>query len=206
LGAWIEAAVDGVVGLVAGWGYWGVFLMMTVESSMIPFPSEIALIPAGYLVSRGELEAGWVVACGLAGSIVGALANYVLALWLGRAMVERIGHYLWIKGEQIDAAEQYFAKHGEITTFIGRLIPVIRQLISIPAGLARMNLARFVFYTSLGAGIWTAILVWVGYVAGQSEDVWRPLIRDATIWVLAAAVGIVVVYVLVHRSIGGRRA
>jgi membrane protein DedA with SNARE-associated domain len=206
LGAWIEAAVDWVVALVAGWGYWGVFLMMTVESSMVPFPSEVALIPAGYLVSQGQMEAGWVVACGLAGSILGALVNYGLALWLGRTAIERLGGYLWIKVEQIEAAEHYFAKHGEITTFVGRLIPVIRQLISIPAGLARMGLGRFVLYTGLGAGIWSAILVWVGYVAGQSEDVWRPLIRDATIWVLAGAAGLVVVYVLVHRSIGHRRA
>ena len=203
---WIEAAVGWVVATVAGWGYWGVFAMMTVESSMIPFPSELALIPAGYLVSQGEMTAGWVLAAGLGGSLVGALANYALALWLGRAVVERVGRLMGVSAAQLDAADRYFARHGEITTFVGRLIPVIRQLISIPAGLARMPLGRFVGYTGLGAGIWSAVLIGIGYYAGQNEDIWRPLIRDATLAVLGGAAALVVVYVLIHRRIGARRA
>ena len=136
---------------------------------------------------------------GVTGSLLGASINYVLALWLGRPIVERIGHWFFIKAEQLDAAERYFEKHGEITTLVARLIPGIRQLISVPAGLARMNVAKFALYTGLGAGFWCMVLVGVGYAAGASEDLWRPMLRDATLWILAGLVALVGVYIWLHR-------
>lgn len=201
MGGWLEAVVDWVVQQVHAWGYAGIFVMMTVESTVFPFPSEVALIPAGYLVSQGKMDAVLATLAGAGGSLFGSLINYFAALWIGRAFFARAERWLeWIPGGGgLEYTERYFASHGEITTFIGRLIPGVRHLISIPAGLVRMNLARFAFYTTLGAGIWSAILVGVGYIAGQSEELWRPLLRDATLWMLGAIVLLVVVYVWRHR-------
>lgn len=196
----LEAAVDWLVNTVHEWGYAGILVMMTIESSFVPFPSEVAMIPAGYLVAQGKMNAGLAVGAGLTGSLLGAFINYGLALWLGRAIIERIGHWFLIKSAQIDAAERYFDTHGEITTLLARLIPGVRQLISVPAGLARMNVARFGLYTGLGAGFWTAILVAVGYAAGASEDLWRPLLRNATLWVLGGGIVIAGLYIYWHRK------
>ena len=176
--------------------------MMAVESSFVPFPSEVALIPAGYLASQGEMNAFLATGAGVAGSLVGAFVNYGLALWIGRPFVrfvERVGRFLPGGASGLEATDRYFESHGEITTFVGRLIPGIRQLISIPAGLSRMSVARFGLYTGLGAGLWSAILVAVGYLAGASEELWRPLLRDATLWVLAGLALLVGGYVWVHR-------
>ena len=188
-----------VVDLVRDWGYAGIFAMMFVESSFVPFPSEVAMIPAGYLAARGEMDPFLATAMGLLGSVGGALLNYYLALRLGLPVLERVGRYFFIKAEQFEAAERYFETHGELTTFVARLIPGVRQLISVPAGLARMRLDRFVLYTALGAGLWSAILVAIGYVAGANEDLWRPLLRETTIWLLAGMALVTGLYVWRHR-------
>jgi membrane protein DedA with SNARE-associated domain len=107
------------------------------------------------------------------GSILGALANYGLAHWLGRAAVQRLGKYVWISERSLERSERYFTAHGEISTFLGRMLPVVRHLISIPAGVARMNLARFVTFTGLGALIWCSVLTWIGWFLGRKEDVIR---------------------------------
>ncbi len=198
----LETAVDWLVATVQEWGYLGIFMMMTVESSFVPFPSEVAMIPAGYLVAQGKMDATLAVGAGLGGSLIGAFINYGLALWLGRAIIERIGHWFFIREAQLDAAERYFDSHGEITTLLARLIPGIRQLISVPAGLARMNVARFGLYTGLGAGFWSAILVAIGYAAGANEEMWRPLLRNATQWIIGGVIVAIGLYVYVHRRAG----
>jgi membrane protein DedA with SNARE-associated domain len=133
------------------------------------------------------------------GSLLGASANYGVSLWLGRPIMERIGRYVFVTAAKLDAADRYFARHGEITTFIGRLIPGIRHLISIPAGISRMNLPRFALYTSLGAGLWSAVLVAVGYWVGANEDLWRPLLQKATLWLFGGIAVLVVGYVWYQR-------
>lgn len=198
MGSFLHSLVDAVVGFVEGWGYFGIFVMMSVESSLVPFPSEVAMIPAGYLVAQGKMSAVLALLAAIAGSLIGAIFNYVLALYLGLPVLKRIGRYCFIPADAFDRAEVYFQKHGEITTFVGRLLPAIRQLISIPAGLARMNFARFLFYTGLGAGLWSAVLIAVGYIAGKNEDAWRPLLGQATGWILAGLALLVAVYVLYH--------
>lgn len=149
--------------------YWFVFLFMVVESSFIPFPSEVVVPPAAYLaVSRGDLNIYLVVACATAGAVVGAFINYLLALWIGRPIVyqfanSRIGRMCLITPEKVEKAEAYFDRHGAVSTFVGRLIPAIRQLISIPAGLSRMNIGSFLLFTMLGALVWNGVLALLGY-------------------------------------------
>ncbi len=195
----LELVVDWVVARVQEWGYGGIFAMMFVESSFVPFPSEVALIPAGYLASKGLMDPVLATLAGLGGSLGGAILNYGLALWLGRPLLERVARYFGVGQGQFDSAERYFARHGEITTFAGRLVPGVRQLISIPAGLAHMNIPRFVLYTGLGAGLWSAILVAIGFIAGENEEQWRPLFRDATVWLLLGGGLMVALYLYLHR-------
>lgn len=162
----------------AAWGFLIIFVLMAVESSFIPFPSEVVMIPAGFLAVRGELSTGIpladlsiAIACGLAGSLGGAFFNYYFVLYLGRPVLYRYGKYFFLPESALRRSEEIFLEYGDITTFVCRLLPAIRQLISIPAGLARMPLGRFTFYTSLGAGIWTTILAWIGYYLGSmSKD------------------------------------
>jgi membrane protein DedA with SNARE-associated domain len=184
----IKELAQDLVDLIFDWGYLGVFFLMTVESSFIPFPSEIILIPAGYLVSQGEMRFDMIMLSALGGSMVGALINYYLALTLGRKILRKYGKYFFIKENALDKMDSYFEKHGHISTFIGRLIPGIRQLISIPAGLSRMNLAVFSFYTALGAGIWALILVMLGYFIGENEELISMYLKQITIIVLITLV------------------
>lgn len=150
--------------------YWVITLLMAIESSFIPFPSEVVVPPAAYL-SAGEgsqLNVVLVVLFATLGALIGALVNYYLALHLGRPLVyrfanSRLGHLLLIDEQKVQTAERYFARKGALATLVGRLIPAVRQLISIPAGLARMGLPKFLLYTALGAGIWNAILAAIGY-------------------------------------------
>lgn len=155
-------------------GYWLVFWFMVIESSFLPFPSEVVVPPAAYIaVQRGDMNIALIVLVATAGAVVGALVNYFLSLWLGRPIVyafanSRFGHACLIDQAKVEKAEKYFDQHGAISTFIGRLIPAVRQLISIPAGLARMNLGTFTIFTALGAGVWNCILAGLGYWLGKS--------------------------------------
>ena len=150
--------------------YWTITLLMAIESSFIPFPSEVVVPPAAWKAAAGSggLNVWLVVLFATAGANIGALINYYLAKWLGRPIVykfanSRFGHMCLIDDAKVRHAEEFFEKHGAVATFIGRLIPAVRQLISIPAGLARMKLTTFLFFTTLGAGIWNAVLAAIGY-------------------------------------------
>ncbi|HXL52941.1 MAG TPA: DedA family protein [Gemmatimonadales bacterium] len=167
----LDSFVQWLLDLFRGMGYPGIVVLMAVESSILPLPSELVMPPAGYLVAKGEMNFILAVACGVLGSILGALANYGLALWLGRAFFLRLGRYVLITERALDRSERYFAAHGEISTFLGRMLPVVRHLISIPAGVARMQLGRFVLFTGLGALVWCSILSGIGWFIGRREDV-----------------------------------
>jgi membrane protein DedA with SNARE-associated domain len=160
--AWILATVH-------DWGYTGIFILMALESTVLPVPSELVLIPAGYLAHQGQMNFWLVVLVSTLGSLVGASFNYVVAMWVGRPFLERWGRYFFVRPELLHKTDAFFEKHGAVSTFTGRLIPGIRHLISIPAGLARMNPGAFVFYTCFGAGLWSLVLTLFGYFLGDNE-------------------------------------
>jgi membrane protein DedA with SNARE-associated domain len=149
--------------------YWVITLLMAIESSFIPFPSEVVIPPAAYMAAAtGEMSLWLIIVCATVGALIGAAVNYVLALYLGRPIIYRfanskLGHLCLIDEEKVKLAEHYFDEHGAIGTIVGRLVPAVRQLISIPAGLARMRFTRFLLYTAIGAGAWNCILGAIGY-------------------------------------------
>ena len=149
--------------------YGTITLLMAIESSFIPFPSEVVVPPAAYkAAATGELNVWLVVFFATLGALIGAFINYGLALWLGKPIVykfanSRLGHMCLLDEQKIVKAEEFFVRHGVVATLIGRLVPAVRQLISIPAGLARMNIAKFALYTAIGAGLWNAVLAALGY-------------------------------------------
>ena len=165
----LTSIVNFIVETVGSLGYIGIFIMMFLESSFFPFPSEVVMIPAGYLAYKGEMNIYIAIVVGILGSLSGALFNYYLAVKFGRRFLIKYGKYFFIKEHTIVKMEEFFKSHGHISTFSGRLIPAVRQYISFPAGLARMNLFIFCLYTSLGAGIWVIILTLLGYFLGGNE-------------------------------------
>jgi len=184
----IKELAQDLVDLIFDWGYLGIFFLMAVESSFIPFPSEIVLVPAGYLASQGQMSISLIMTAGLGGSMLGAFINYYLALTLGRKILEKYGKYFFINENALVKMDGYFEQHGHISTFTGRLIPGIRQLISIPAGLARMNIAVFSIFTALGAGIWALILVMLGYFIGENQELIDTYLKQILIVVLLSLV------------------
>lgn len=201
----LEQLVNWLLQTLRDVGYPGIVALMAMESSILPVPAELVMPPAGYWVAKGEMNAWIVLACGTVGSVLGALANYWMAHVLGRAFVRRFGRYVLLSERSLDRAERFFADHGEISTLVGRLLPVLRHLISIPAGIARMSVSRFVTFTALGAFAWCAVLTGIGYFLGRHEDalpsheeVQRYVGRVMWIVVPLIVVG-VTIYVIRHR-------
>lgn len=172
----LQEIVDFLVSTIGQMGYLGVFALMFLESSFFPFPSEVVMIPAGYLVFKGDMSLSLVLFSGILGSLAGAWLNYLLALKFGRKFLNKI-----ISHEKIDKLDNFFEKHGHISTFTGRLIPGIRQYISFPAGLANMDRIKFSLYTTLGAGIWAIILTLLGYFIGDSQELIHKYLKEITI-------------------------
>lgn len=196
----IHDIANTLVSYIGDMGYLGIFLLMFLESTFFPFPSEVIMIPAGYLAFKGEMNIYLIILTGIFGSVAGALLNYYLAIHFGRKFILKYGKYFFITEETLDKLESFFTKHGELSTFNGRLIPGIRQLISLPAGLARMNVAKFSFYTALGAGIWVIVLVLIGYLLGSNEALVSEYLRSATLIVLVCVVLITLFYIIRHKS------
>jgi len=196
----IHEIANTIVGYIGDMGYWGIFLLMFLESTFFPFPSEVIMIPAGYLAQKGEMNIYIIVLVGVFGSVAGALFNYYLAVHFGRRFILKYGKYFFIKEETLDKLEAFFKKHGELSTFNGRLIPGIRQLISLPAGLARMNIAKFSFYSALGAGIWVIVLVVIGYLLGSNEELISEYLRSATLIALVSVAFITIFYIIRNKK------
>lgn len=196
----LDAFVNFILHSVSGMGYAGIVILMALESSFVPFPSEVVVPPAGYLAARGEMNIYLVILSGVCGSLIGALVNYYIAVFMGRKLLEKYGKYFLLSPERLEKIDRYFKTHGEITTFVGRLLPGIRQYISFPAGLGRMNMAKFCFFTSLGAGIWVVVLAVVGYIVGNNIELIKSNMRPITLITLCILAVIVAVYIWWHRN------
>jgi membrane protein DedA with SNARE-associated domain len=188
-----------LVETIGSLGYFGIIMLMFLESSFIPFPSEVVIPPAGYLISQNQMSWSGVVFSGTAGSVLGAAFNYALAFYLGRPFLLKYGKFVGLSEKHLLKGEDFFCKHGTISTFIGRLILGVRQYISFPAGLAKMNLKKFCFYTAAGASIWVWILAYIGFFVGNNKEHIMTLSRQWSFYVLLTCVFIVVIYVLWHR-------
>jgi len=184
-----------LVQTIGSLGYLGIFALMFLESSFFPFPSEVVMIPAGYLAYKGEMNLYIAIAMGSFGSLAGALFNFYLSKTLGRKLLLRYGHYVWFDEEKLLKMETFFKAHGEISTFNGRLIPVVRQYISLPAGLSNMNVFKFSLYTTLGASIWVSILSILGYILGNNQELIQAYLHQITLITLVSLALITLIYV-----------
>ncbi len=165
-----ESTMDILINFIEQVGYFGIFIGMFLESTMLPIPSEIIMIPAGMAAAYGNMNLGLVIFIGVLGNVLGAIFSYYLAMFLGRPILLKIGRYFFIKPETIIKIEKFFKSHGNISVFIGRLIPGLRHFISLPAGVAKMNFKTFCFYTTLGSAIWTSVLTFLGFGIGANKD------------------------------------
>jgi membrane protein DedA with SNARE-associated domain len=190
----LERFVDWLLNGLLQLGYPGIVALMAMESSILPVPSELVMPPAGYWAAKGEMNFIVALGCGVLGSVIGALANYYGAHWIGGPFLRRYGKYVFLSEAALARSERFFAQHGEFSTFVGRLFPVVRHLISIPAGLHRMPLPKFIGYTALGTFVWCAILTWIGYALGRNEAVLRTdEVQRYVTWVIVGLIPIVAV-------------
>jgi len=196
----MHTLIQWLLDTIGSMGYPGIFLLMAMESSVIPLPSELVMPPAGYLAFQGNMNLGAAIVCGTLGSLAGAYANYLVSHYLGRPLVVRYGKYVLITPEKFEKVERFFLRHGEISTFIGRLLPVVRHLISIPAGLSGMNHLKFSLYTLAGAGVWCSILAGIGYVIGENQQLIMQYSHKALAWVVLASAVLIAVYVWRYRQ------
>lgn len=192
--------IQWLVATIGSLGYLGIFVLMAIESSAFPFPSEVIMIPAGYLVHTGEMSMMLVILCGTAGSLAGSYVNYIAARYLGRPLLLKYGKYVFLTEQKFARAETFFRKHGEVSTFVGRLLPGVRQIISLPAGLAGMSLARFSSYTLFGAGLWITVLSYIGFVIGANEELVKTYSTQALFGAVVLSVIIIIAYVWIHRK------
>jgi len=195
----LHEIIDFIVTHVDRFGYWGIIITMFLESSFFPFPSEVVMPPAGYLASIGKINLTLAIFAGIAGSVLGGLFNYFLAVVFGRRLFKGGFKYLGLSQEKFQRAEDFLKLHGNMGTFVGRLIPVIRQYISFPAGLVRMNLGQFCFFTGLGSGIWVMVLTFIGYFVGKNEKLVKEYLSRATFITLIIVVILIIIYVYFYR-------
>lgn len=194
--------INWFLAIAHGLGYGGVFFLMIIESSFLPMPSEVVIPPAAYLASQGELNIFLVILFGLLGSLIGAIINYVLAFYLGRAIIYRLSSrswakFLFISPQKVLRAEKYFLRNANSATFIGRFIPIIRQLVSLPAGFFKMNFFKFIFWTTLGSGLWIIILAALGYFIGANKELLYQYYHEIS-WGLLI-IGIIAIIIIMRK-------
>jgi membrane protein DedA with SNARE-associated domain len=198
----MEEIVKYLVDTIGSLGYLGIFVLMFLESSCFPFPSEVVMVPAGYLAYKGEMNMFLALLFGILGSLAGALFNYFLAASFSREFLVKYGRYVFITEKALNKVDLFFQEHGEIATFNGRLLPGIRQYISLPAGVARMSLPKFSLYTSLGAGIWVLVLTLLGYFLGANEMIVKKYLKVITLAAAGLVVVITAIYLLYRKRKG----
>ena len=192
--------IEWLLTTIGALGYPGIFLLMAMESSVIPIPSELVMPPAGYLAQQGQMNMLVAILCGTAGSLAGAYANYFAAHYLGRPLLLKYGKYVWITEKKFAKVERFFRDHGEVSTFVGRLLPVVRHLISLPAGLSGMDHLKFSLYTFAGAGLWVTVLTCIGYFIGMNRDLIMRYSHHALTGAVVLSAVIIIFYVRWHRK------
>ena len=197
----MESFAQWLVDFVHEFGYWGIFIMAFLESTFVPIPSEVTMVPAGYLVHQDKMNAWLVLFSSITGAIGGSLANYYIAFHYGRRFLYAYGKYLFFNHDKMQKLDKFFASHGEISTLTGRLIPGLRHVISFPAGLAHMDIKKFCIYTGVGGGLWMITLVLVGYVIGGNKELVRHTMPYVVGSVIMGVVVMVMLYVRHHRKI-----
>lgn len=195
----MQAIIEWLVDFVHHFGYIGIFIMTFLESTFVPIPSEVTMIPAGYLVHQGEMALLPVLFASVTGTIGGSLAMYFLAKHVGRRFLYAYGKYFLLAHDKLEMLDKYFASHGEISIFTGRLIPGLRHVISFPAGLAHMDLKKFCIYTGVGGGIWMATLIFVGYIIGGNKAMVKEYMPYITALVITGVCVMIVCYICRHR-------
>jgi membrane protein DedA with SNARE-associated domain len=200
----LQVIIDFIVWIVWNMWYVGIFIMMTLESSFFPFPSEVAMIPAGYLISTWEMSLIWALIMWTWWALLGSSINYFLGYYLWekviKSLINKYWKYLFIKIEHYEKAENYFKKHGSITTFVGRLITVIRQYISLPAWVFKMNFLKFIIYTWIWAWIWNLILITIWYLAWENKELISEYSKEVSIGLLVFIIIIVVIYIFIQKK------
>jgi len=196
----MHAFLNWLIDTVGSIGYPGIVFLMFIESTFIPLPSELVIPPAGYLISQQKMSWTGVIVSGTVGSLMGALFNYAIAIYLGRPFILKYGKYFGISQGHFIKGETFFLKHGNISTFIGRLILGIRHYISFPAGLCKMNLMKFSFYTAFGAGIWVVVLAYIGYFVGNNKERIVEVSRQWSIYIIIACAALLAVYIFRHKK------
>ena len=197
-----SAITNFFLGIFSGMNYFSITILMAIESSFIPFPSEIVIPPAAYLASQGKLNVFLVVAFSVLGSLIGAIFNYYFAYFLGRPVLykfanSKLGKLCLLSEKSLQKSEEYFRKNGEVSTLIGRLIPGVRQLVSLPAGLAKMKIPSFLFFTILGSLIWNSILAALGYFLGQNKELLSKYYKEISIILLITGSIILMIFLIV---------
>lgn len=196
----IESIVLWLIEAVGNFGYLGLIILMAIESTFVPLPSEIILPPAGYLVYTGEMNMLIVILCGVVGSILGASFNYWIGLHFGRKFIIKYGKYVHLNEERYKKTERFFLDHGEVSTFVGRLLVGVRHFISFPAGVAKMNFRHFVFFTALGASIWSAILAFLGFYVGKNQELLHEYYREIGVGLVIFCFLIVIGYIFWYKK------
>ncbi len=181
LSNYFQLLLDYLVLLIDKIGYGGIFIGMFLESTFIPIPSEVIMIPAGIAVTYGKFNLYVVILVGVVGNLLGAIFNYYIAIHYGRPILNKIGKYFFIKEEAILATERFFAKHGSFSTFTGRLIPLVRHYISLPAGISKMHFGKFCFYTTAGSALWVTILTYMGFLIGENKELIKEYVHIAIV-------------------------
>jgi membrane protein DedA with SNARE-associated domain len=188
-----------IIAVTAKIGYVGILIAMTIESTFLPLPSEIVLPPAGYLAAKGEMELWLIIFFATVGSVLGALLNYWLAYYFGRQIVLKMGRFVGLTEKRYEKIEKFFRDHGEVSTFLGRLIAGVRHFISFPAGVSRMKLSHFIFFTALGGGLWSAVLTLLGFYVGSDHLLFKKYYREVVIFTVIFCVMVVAAYFWWHK-------
>ena len=189
--------VDFIISAISGSGYLGIFLLMIGESALIPIPSEVIMPFSGYLVSSGKFNAAYVILAGSFGNLVGSLIAYYIGFKLGREFILRYGKYVLLRKSHLELTESYFKKYGDRSTFISRMLPAVRTYISLPAGVAKMNLKKFTIYTLIGSIIWNSALTYIGMKLGEE---WKNILHYSNYFDGVVIIGAIIAIALFLKS------